>query len=110
MDLVDGGDVGALKKKIKSLMEDRILRLKMGKNSRALFVKEFTLEKVVRQTFELYDKVLKQQVFINSSILAKTNHEKFLPAAPNPTPSRKSVSKQLLPVYDNQWFIIHFPF
>ena len=57
---VDVGDVGALKKKIKVLIEDRDLRLKMGKNSRALFVKKFTLEKVVRQTFELYDKVLKQ--------------------------------------------------
>jgi hypothetical protein len=32
----------------------------MGKNSRELFLKNFTLEKVVSQTFELYGKVLKK--------------------------------------------------
>lgn len=48
-----------LAEKIEVLINNKSLREKMGKNSRALFENEFTLEKVVNRTFELYDKVIK---------------------------------------------------
>ncbi len=53
------GNVEMLTEKLALLINDKKLRHKMGKNSRAMFEKEFTLEKVVNRTFELYDKVLK---------------------------------------------------
>ena len=53
------GNVEMLSKKLGLLIYDKQLRSKMGKNSRILFEKNFTLEKVVNQTFEFYDKVLK---------------------------------------------------
>ena len=53
------GNVELLSEKLALLLNDKKLRHKMGKNSRAMFEKEFTLEKVVNRTFELYDKVLK---------------------------------------------------
>ena len=53
------GNVEMLSEKLVLLINDKKLRHKMGKNSRAMFEKEFTLEKVVNRTFELYDKVLK---------------------------------------------------
>lgn len=56
--LVPIKDPEQLSKKIEKLIKDKSLREKMGKNSRILFEKDFTLEKVVRQTFELYEKVL----------------------------------------------------
>ena len=52
-------NVELLTQKLQLLIEDQTLRIKMGKNSRALFEKEFTLETVVNQTFKLYEKVLK---------------------------------------------------
>ena len=48
-----------LSKKIEKLINDKPLREKMGKNSRTLVEKDFTLDKVVNQTFELYNNVLK---------------------------------------------------
>lgn len=56
--LVPIKDPEQLSKKIEKLIKDKSLREKMGKNSRILFEKDFTLEKVVSQTFELYEKVL----------------------------------------------------
>ena len=53
------GDVEMLSEKLVLLINDKKLRHKMGKNSRAIFEKEFTLEKVVNRTFELYEKVKK---------------------------------------------------
>ena len=53
------GNVEILSEKLVLLINDIKLRHKMGKNSRAMFEKEFTLEKVVNRTFEVYDKVLK---------------------------------------------------
>lgn len=56
---VNIGDYKLLSKKLKILIEDEALRVEMGKNSRRLFEKEFTLEKVLNQTFELYNSLLK---------------------------------------------------
>jgi glycosyltransferase involved in cell wall biosynthesis len=56
---VPPGNIEMLAKQLGLLIHDKQLRIKMGKNSRKLFEKEFTLDKVVNQTFELYDKVLK---------------------------------------------------
>ena len=56
---VNIGDYKLLSKKLKILIEDEALRVEMGKNSRRLFEKEFTLEKVMNQTFELYNSLLK---------------------------------------------------
>ena len=53
------GNVQALSQKLQFLIEDEKLRIEMGKKSRALFEKEFTLEKVVNKTFEFYDDILK---------------------------------------------------
>ena len=57
--LVPIKDPVKLSKKIEKLINDKPLREKMGKNSRTLFEKDFTLDKVVNQTFELYNNVLK---------------------------------------------------
>ena len=51
------GDSKELSKKLEELIENKELRIQMGKNSRELFLKNFTLEKVVSQTFELYDNI-----------------------------------------------------
>ena len=56
---VPPGNIDIMCKKLGLLINDKKLRHKMGKNSRILFEKEFTLEKVVNQTFKLYEKVLK---------------------------------------------------
>ncbi|MDG2503848.1 MAG: hypothetical protein P8M69_05280, partial [Flavobacteriaceae bacterium] len=52
---VKAGDSKELSKKLQTLIENKELRIQMGKNSRELFLKNFTLEKVVSQTFELYN-------------------------------------------------------
>ena len=56
---VKAGDSRSLSKKLQELIENKELRIQMGKNSRMLFEKDFTLDKVVNQTFELYDSILK---------------------------------------------------
>ena len=48
----------SLLKKPQILIENKALRIEMVKNSRELFLKNFTLEKVVSQTFDLYDKLI----------------------------------------------------
>jgi len=55
---VKAGDSKELSKKLQELIENKELRIQMGKNSRELFLKNFTLEKVVSQTFELYNHLL----------------------------------------------------
>ena len=55
---VKAGDSKELSKKLEELIENKELRIQMGKNSRELFLKNFTLEKVVSQTFELYNHLL----------------------------------------------------
>ena len=52
---VNVGDIEGLSKKLRELIENEELRTKMGKNSRELFLKDFTLEKVISETFNLYD-------------------------------------------------------
>ena len=51
-------DHEALSKKLQLLIEDEPLRIKMGKKSREIFEENFTLDKVVKQTFELYDSLI----------------------------------------------------
>ena len=55
---VDIKDYKALSKKLQLLIEDEPLRIKMGKKSREIFEENFTLDKVVKQTFELYDSLI----------------------------------------------------
>ena len=55
---VDVKDHKTLSEKLQILIEDNSLRLKMGKKSREIFEKNFTLEKVVNQTFSLYNLLL----------------------------------------------------
>ena len=52
-------DYKALSERLQILIEDESLRLKMGKKSRKIFEEYFTLDKVVKQTFEIYIHVLK---------------------------------------------------
>ena len=59
---VNVGDSTSLSKKLQELIENKKLRIQMGKNSRELFLKNFTLEKVVSQTFELYDKLIVNKI------------------------------------------------
>ena len=44
--------------KLQILIKDKSLRLKMGKKSREIFKKNFTLEKVVEKTFKVYELVV----------------------------------------------------
>jgi len=55
---VDIKDHKALSEKLQLLIEDEPLRIKMGKKSRAIFEENFTLDKVVKQTFELYNRLI----------------------------------------------------
>jgi len=57
---VKAGDSKELSKKLEELIENKELRIQMGKNSRELFLRNFTLDKVVSQTFEVYDKLLQR--------------------------------------------------
>ena len=52
-------NVEMLTQKLQLLIEDYDLRSEMGKNSRSFFEKEFTLDQVIKKTFDLYNKVLK---------------------------------------------------
>jgi glycosyltransferase involved in cell wall biosynthesis len=52
------GDVTHLSEALKLLIDDDNLRLQLGKNSRELFEKEFTLEQIVEQTFDFYEEIL----------------------------------------------------
>ena len=55
---VDIKDYKNLSKKLQILIEDEPLRVQMGKKSRVIFEENFTLDKVVKQTFELYDSLI----------------------------------------------------
>ena len=55
---VDVKDHKALSEKLQILTEDKYLRIKMGKKSREIFEENFTLDKVIKQTFELYDNLI----------------------------------------------------
>jgi glycosyltransferase involved in cell wall biosynthesis len=55
---MDIKDYKALSEKLQLLIEDEPLRIKMGKKSREIFEENFTLDKVVKQTFELYDSLI----------------------------------------------------
>ena len=51
-------DAFALAEKLEVLIDDPVLRLKMGKASRRIFEKEFTLDKVIKQHLEVYNHML----------------------------------------------------
>lgn len=51
-------DHKTLSEKLKILIEDEPLRIQMGKKSREIFEENFTLDKVVKQTFDLYDSLI----------------------------------------------------
>lgn len=51
-------NVELLTQKLQLLIEDDDLRIEMGKNSRSFFEKEFTLGKVIEDTFNFYKKIL----------------------------------------------------
>jgi len=53
------GNVMALSEKLQILIEDEPLRIQMGKQSREIFEKNYTLEKVIKQTVEVYAQVLR---------------------------------------------------
>ena len=55
---VDIKDHKNLSNILQILIEDESLRLEMGKKSREIFEENFTLEKVIKQTFKVYDQVL----------------------------------------------------
>ena len=55
---IDVGDISGLSKKLQTLIDNKELRIQMGKNSRELFLKNFTLEKVVFKTLEFYNSIL----------------------------------------------------
>lgn len=47
-----------LSKKLQILIENEPLRKQMGKKSREIFEENFTLDKVIKQTFDLYDSLI----------------------------------------------------
>lgn len=55
---IEAGDVEALSKKLNELIRNKQLRIHMGENSRKLFLRNFTLEKVISQIVESYNSVL----------------------------------------------------
>jgi len=56
--LVPVRDSRALAEALKTLIGDAALRKQMGKKGRELAVAEFSLEKVIGQTFVVYEKAL----------------------------------------------------
>lgn len=56
---VSVADAEALSSKLQLLIDNKELRITMGKKSRKIFEENFTLGKVVEQTFEVYTKALK---------------------------------------------------
>jgi len=47
-----------LSEKLKILIEDKPLRVQMGKKSREIFEENFKLDKVIKETFELYESLI----------------------------------------------------
>jgi len=56
---VKAGDIEGLSKKLQELIENKELRIQMGKKSREIYEKNFTLDKVINQTFEVYKYIFK---------------------------------------------------
>lgn len=55
---VDIKDYKTLSEKLQILIEDEPLRIQMGKKSREIFEENFTLDKVIKETFELYESLI----------------------------------------------------
>jgi glycosyltransferase involved in cell wall biosynthesis len=55
---VDVKDYKTLSEKLKILIEDEPLRIQMGKKSREIFEENFTLAKVIKESFELYESLI----------------------------------------------------
>ena len=51
-------DHKTLSEKLQILIEDESLRLKMGINSREILEEQFTLQKVINETFKFYEKII----------------------------------------------------
>jgi glycosyltransferase involved in cell wall biosynthesis len=58
--LVPPGHVGALRDRLRSLLTDSGLRARMGAAGREVYEREFTLDRSVSRTLEVYRKVLKR--------------------------------------------------
>jgi glycosyltransferase involved in cell wall biosynthesis len=56
--LVPAKDSRALAAALRTLIRDPELRVSMGQKGRALVEREYSVEKVIDQTFEIYEKVL----------------------------------------------------
>ena len=56
---VNTGDYMALSEKLKVLIENEEIRIQMGLKSRELFLEKFTLKKVISDTFNLYNTLIK---------------------------------------------------
>lgn len=52
--LVAKGDLDSLTKHVKKLLEDEVLRLRMGKEARAMVVKSFDLREIQKKYLEIY--------------------------------------------------------
>ena len=55
---VDVTDYSLLSEKLRILIQDESLRIEMGKRSREIFEENFTLDKVVNETFKFYEKII----------------------------------------------------
>ena len=60
--LVPAGDPEALAQAIKSLLLDRNARRRMGKNGRKKILKEFTLDRMIKDTVRVCEEVLNQKL------------------------------------------------
>jgi rhamnosyl/mannosyltransferase len=58
--VVPPGDVPALRTAVRSLLNDRALRLSMGENGRRRVAAEFTIPRMISQTTALYHDVMRQ--------------------------------------------------
>ena len=60
--LVPQGDVGTLRDRLRTLLTDGGLRARMGTSGREVYEREFTLDRSVTRTLEVYGRVLKRQL------------------------------------------------
>ncbi len=65
--LVPVKEVKPLSEKLGLLIKDRALRLKMGQAARVLAEEEFSIEQVVKQTFDIYQGLLKSKTMATTS-------------------------------------------
>jgi glycosyltransferase involved in cell wall biosynthesis len=56
--LVPPRDSHALAAALRTLIKDPELRLSMGRNGRSLAENEFSLERVIKENFKLYERIL----------------------------------------------------